>query len=330
MAGEIPGVRYWFDQNLPGWRAPGRANIPVGRDALVPGAYFPDATNTGLLTPVSALTILTGTQTYSTTSPRIVSNTRFQGIVNVSGSNITFRNCLFEGDSSGQNSVFTRYATASNIAFEDCLFRPAFPRDVSNNLLGRGWTARRCEFRGAVDGCDPVPVAGAARVDCALYGCWIHDLAGFLTTTQTSGYTHNDGIQWQGGLGLTLIGNRIEGYLDPNLGDFSSSPSGDNSTSAIMINNLTMPGEMDFQKNWIDGGVVGINMLGDPGAFPAGANPPNRIIDNHFGFDYSSGSNNAIRCIDASQVFTLTGNYRWFKAGDPFDTSTPFNTRVNG
>jgi hypothetical protein len=303
---------------------------PVGRDQLVPGEYFPDASNTGLLDP-SVLTTQTGNVTYSTTTARVIENVRFQGVVYVTGSNIEFRNCMFEGvgDNSASNSVVTRYATTSNIVFVDCLFVPRFKSDIKNNLLGRGWTARRCEFRGAVDGCGAAPVSGGARVDVALEGCWIHDLGGWNTTSQADGFTHNDGIQWHGGLGLRLLGNRIEGFLDPAVGNYPG-PNAGHSTSAIMINNLTMPGEMDFRKNWIDGGVVGINMLGVPGAFPAGANPPNQIIGNHFGFDYSSGQNNAIRCTSSAQVFTLTDNFRWFKAGDPFDTSTPFNVRVNG
>jgi hypothetical protein len=330
MSDPIPNVRYWYDKNTPGWRAPGRPTLSVGRDQLIPGNYFPDGSNTGLLSSYLGFTVVSTGITYSTTSPRIISNTRYTSTVTVTGSNITFRNCLFEGPASGAftNIVNLRFATTSNIVFEDCLFSPQTPSDAVNNIFGRGYTLRRCELRRAVDGASVVPAVGGTRTDVVMEGCWIHDLGGFNTTTQADGFTHNDGIQWHGGLGLRLLGCRIEGFLDPTISD--PGPQGNNSTSIVMINNLVDPGEMHFEKNWFDGGVVGINMLGDPGAFPAGASPPNAIIDNHFGFDYSSGQNNAIRCISTAQVFTLTGNHRWFVAGDPFDTSTPFNTRVNG
>jgi hypothetical protein len=226
--------------------------------------------------------------------------------------------------------VNLRYASTARIVFEDCTFRPQTPSDIANNVYGRGYTLRRCDLSAAVDGASVVPAVGGTRTDVVMEGCWIHDLGGWDTTTQADGYTHNDGIQWHGGLGLRLVGNRIEGFRDPAIGEPNPSLPNGHTTSIVMVNNLAMPGEMYFEKNWFDGGVVGINMLGDPGAFPAGANPANAIIGNHFGFDYSSGQNNAIRCIDSSQVFTLTGNYRWFKAGDPFDTTTPFNVRVNG
>lgn len=331
MVDPIANVRYWYDQNLPGWRAPGRESLPVGRDQLVPGEYFPDGSNTGLLTDPADFLLRTTTITYSTTAPRVITDTRYACVVNVPGTDITFRNCLFEGPVAGTtNIVNLRYSTTARIVFEDCLFVPQTPSDVTNNVYGRGYTLRRCDLRGAVDGASVVPAVGGTRTDVVMEGCWIHDLGGWVTTNQPDGYSHNDGIQWHGGFGLRLLGNRIEGFLDPDIGDPNPALPGGHSTSAVMINNLVMPGEMDFEKNWFDGGVVGINMLGDPGAFPAAAVPPNRIVDNHFGFNYSSGSNNAIRCIDSSQVFTLTGNHRWFIAGDPFDTSTPFNVRVNG
>jgi len=326
----IPNVIYGYNHLTPGWLAPGRPTLTIGRDQLVPGNYFPDSTNAGLLTPPSALTIVTGNQTISTTNPQVITDQRYQGAVFLTGANKTFRNCMFEGNGIDSNSVLCRYATSTNNVFEDCLFAARIPSDQSNNLLGRGWTARRCEFRQAVDGCGAAPINGGVRTDVVLEGCWIHDLGGFLTTTQPDGFTHNDGIQWHGGAGLRMVGNRIEGFLDPTIGDPNPALPGGHSTSAIMINNLTMPAEMHFEKNWIDGGVVGINMLGIPGAFPAGAVPPNAIIDNHFGFNYSSGQNNAIRASSSAIVFTLTGNHRWFVSGDPFDTSTPFNVRVNG
>ena len=331
------------------WRRRGRADITVNsRSSLVWGTYLPDATTAGLADPSLVTTIIPGNITYSNPSstPKIISNTEFQGYVYIQGAYYKFINCRFVGPvSPTMGTVQTRYAVTHNIEFEDCHFEPRGKNYHSGNLQGRGWKALRCDFSGGIDGCGPAVVDGGTRIDVTIQQCYIHDLLRYCPDPNqpSDNQSHADAIQWAGGLGLTLLGNRIEGLLDTSIGstfqpgtyDGNGKLTGGHqfypnpvSTSAIMINalsNVIQPGELIMQKNWIRGGFVGVNSIGTPSAWLSADGSD--ISENHFKNDQGYGSNN--RWVGkASQVgLSIHDNYVWLT--DPLDNSTPINPKVN-
>lgn len=329
---------------------------PSGREVLVAGAYLPDAATTGL---VAATTSTQSTNiTYGDTSaaPKLVENVRFECKVTVSGKHYTFRNCDFVGPVAGltESMVQLRYATSEDNHFEDCRFRPQTPTDGVNGIQGRGFTALRCDVSGSVDGIDPAPADGGTRTDVVIQQCYIHDLLRYCPYGgQSDGQTHSDAIQWMGGLGLTLIGNRIEGLIDTSEGTGWGAATWTDGThtvltgghpyypnpvsmSALMINALggtIQPGELVMQKNWIRGGVVGINSIGVPNAF---LSADGTIIDgNHILQDQSSGSGGYRWYGKAGQsaidnAITAGTNWAW-NLSDPLSTATPITGwKVNG
>jgi hypothetical protein len=257
-----------------------------------------------------------------------------------------------------------------NIRFIDCTFKPANADHLTHIILGHHFTATRCEFTGGVDGVDPVPEASlTARLDVKLEGCWIHDLAYFSPdsahqSNPADNKTHNDCIQWQGGAGLTLVGNRIEGFVSPTLGQ-AMNPSVDSGGSHISGNSLypylyhangvapirastsyPVLGELTCLKNWFSGGAIGLNMAAAaPGGVGSFTTDDGSIIaENKFGWDFLSGTDYIINK-KSSQVFTVRDNVRWGGSHapwfhgdvvsglthnedviDPWDISVPFNT----
>lgn len=277
---------------------PGRTSRALGgRNSLVWGTYIPNASNTGH-TFSSPTATYTANQSYNDTgaaSPaKVIEGVRFSCKVTVQGKNYVFRNCLFDGAVAGATEAMVqlRYASSESNLFEDCTFAAQTPNDLVNSIQGRGFTLRRCNISGSVDGVDPAPVDGGTRVDVEIWQCYIHDLLRFSpTATQADNQTHSDAIQWMGGLGLTLRGNRIEDKIDITKGTGNSA--GQNGTAALMINALggtIQPGELDMQKNWIRGGMVGINSIGVPNAFLSADG--SIITGNRIMNDQTAGTNN--------------------------------------
>jgi hypothetical protein len=313
------------------------------RDALVAGTYCPDATTTGRLT--TDQTLVTTDQTYSGTTAAVIENQRFQGYVYLTGSNKTFKNCVFEGPLNPSHaSVTATYAGSSNNLFVDCTFKPRGKTDTTDTIIGRGFTLLRCDLSYGVDGLGAAPQAGGTRCDVVVQQCWVHDLLYFSpSNTHPDNQTHNDIIQWHGGAGLTIRGNRLDGFCAPDVGDANRKATYDSngkqtgghpfypnpvSMSVLMVNQQStlLPSELVMEKNWIDGGAIGINMLGVPTAFPAPAS--SSITNNWAGYKFGYGQNYFI-VGKAAQTYTLTGNHRW-NSTNPLDTSVNFNTRLNG
>lgn len=320
--------------------------VPTGRSGLVAGNYLPGPGNTGLL-DASLLQTVSSNVTYSDQSSavKVIENKRFQGYVYLTGKNYYFRNCLFEGPANASTaSVIARYATSSGNVFEDSTFRPRTVTNNSANIIGRGFTLNRVDVSGGVDGVNPAPVDGGTRVDVTITGTWIHGLARFSPdSNQSDNQSHSDAIQWAGGAGLTLIGNRIESILDTSIGSKFAPATYDGAgkltgghpfypnpvaMSALMVNALggkIQPSELTMKRNWIRGGFVGINMLGVPSAWPT--NDGSVIEQNWFLNDQGYGSNHRMLAT-SGPVLTIRDNYAW-DLGSPLSAATAVSPRVN-
>ncbi len=343
-------VQEWL-RTSNGWESRGRLIRTVNsRSSLVYGTYLPDSSTTGIMS--APTTTITTNSTYSDTSGtiKLIEDTEFQGHVYVTGKNYTFRNCFFSGPVAGitDSIVQLRYASSSGNRFEDCTFCPQTATNGVNCLQGRGFVALRCNVYGSIDGIDPAPADTDTRVDVEIQQCYIHDLVRYCPYAgQSDNQTHTDAIQWMGGLGLTLRGNRIENLLDTVKGTGWSAPTYDGNsvltgghsfypshpvgTAAVMINalnNVIQPGELIMQKNWIRGGAVGINSLGVALAWNSNDGITD-ISDNWILNDQGFGTNN--RWVGkASQTGLSFGtNYLW-NTSSPLDTSTILSTfKVN-
>lgn len=254
--------------------SPGKVSRTLGgRNALVWGAYIPNASTTGH-------TFGSPSQTFSTTqnlndtgsgSPaKTFTSARFSCKSIIQGKNYIFRDCLFDGPVAGlgESMVQLRYATSENNLFEDCTFAAQTPTELVNGIQGRGFILKRCNLYCVVDGVEPAVADGGTRADVEIWQCYIHDLLRYSPSgTHSDNQTHSDAIQWMGGAGLKLRGNRIEGKIDITKG--TGNVAGQNGTAFLMINsNIGVnPGELDMQNNWGRGGTVGVNSIGVPTAF---------------------------------------------------------------
>ncbi|PFG15656.1 putative xylan-binding protein with Ca-dependent carbohydrate-binding module [Propionicimonas paludicola] len=321
------------------------AEIASKRASLVPGSYFPDATNTGLI-DARVLQSVEGNVTYSDqgSQVKVIENKRFRGYVYLTGKNYLFRNCLFEGPANPQYAaVIARYATSSGNVFEDSTFKPRGINYYNGTINGRGFTLKRVELTGAVDGANPSVADGGTRVDVTITGSWIHDLLRWSPDpTHSDNQSHSDGIQWMGGLGLTLIGNRIEGLLDTSVSswgpatyDASGKMTGGHpfypnpvNGETLMVNayqNKIQPGELTMRKNWIRGGAVGLNMLGATSAWAK--SDGSAIEENWFLNDQGYGKNHRM-VAKSTQVISTSTNYVW-DLRNPLSKATAVSIRVN-
>jgi len=242
------------------------------RAALVPGSYRPDASTTGLIDP-SVLQDVTGVSVFDdSATQKTIWNKRFLDRVEIKGSGFTFRNCLFAGPvtadltKNGTESLGLQVTDnrAIGLVVKDSTFLPQTPSRYSNNILGHDFSLYRVDSSGAVDGASPTGSAAPnQQVDVAIYASYIHDLVKFTDPGHSDGVSHSDGIQWAGGTDLTLIGNRIDGWLKKGVGVVG--PTEDAvSTSAMMFNKQggSSPGQLVMRNNWFTGGVVGLNLIG--------------------------------------------------------------------
>jgi hypothetical protein len=174
---------------------PGR---PAGRPAGWPGPA-----NTGVV-PGTALTVVTGDQTFSGTGETIVGK-EFRGFVRVTGKNITFRNCIFRGRATSGNNALLDTEQGTNTVIEDSEFVPANPAATIDNIAARNTSIYRANIHGGVDGVK-------ANRNTLIQDSWIHDMTWFASDpNQGGGATHNDGVQsFAGEFNVVLRHNRID------------------------------------------------------------------------------------------------------------------------
>lgn len=341
------GLTYWAQGT--NWVSRGRASISAGpaRAALVPGDFFPDASTVGITSVRSALTVSTGSTLTFSTPGETVRDKWFQQYVDVAAANVTFENCWFSGPNAAQNRAVVNCTNAavSNAQFTDCTFAPQVLGSGTNNVYGHHYTLTRCELKWATDCASVVSrdVAGQ-RAEVVIEGSWLHHPTFFSPDPlQNSNATHNDLIQWHGGKGLTLTGNRFDGFYNPDAGNSFEPNVVDGSgnhvsgnqyypsqctTSCLLLikaGSRDAPDEMVATKNWFNGGGACLVLSSSTTSFlTAGSS----ITANFFGTDMRNGADFGVLATTA-QVFTLTGNHRW-NPNSPFDTSTSFNIRKAG
>jgi hypothetical protein len=310
--------------------------VTTGRDSLIPEAFFPNATNTGHITPTGQMAVVSGNVSWdSEHDGATITKTRFTGRLTLNTQNITFKDCIFEGyiaNSTTSFCVWPNGIRCLNIKFIDCTFKPAVPDHGTHIIMGHHFTLTRCDLSGGVDGVSVVAPSGTSlRADVRVEGSWIHDLAyfspdSFHNTNPADNQTHNDSVQWGAGIGFAIVGSRVEGFADPTIGDASTVSSDSGTTHLggnkqypnLAVGSGVLPvlagsgypalGEFVCLGNWFSGGSIGLNVYAATAAFTT--NDGSIIDRNKFGYDWLNGVNDVIY-LKSGQVIQLGTNYRW-------------------
>jgi hypothetical protein len=308
--------------------------ITPTRDNLIPGDFFPDATNTGHITPRNQMTVVTGNLSWGVEHDNmVITKTVFTGRVQLNCINILFIDCIFEGGAglgTGSFAVWCSGLRCLNIEFRDCTIKPVNPDRQTHCISGHHFTLTRVDSSGGVDTLSVVaPNNSTIRADVFVIGSWLHDMAYFSPdAAHSDNQTHNDSCQWTSGKGLTYLGSRVEGFADPNIGNVLE-PSVDNGTTHISGNKVypklcvasgiacisggttySPLGELKVQKSWFSGGSVGINVFAAAAAGYLMTADGSVIEDCFFGWDWLSGQDNVIY-LQNSQPITVRNNWRW-------------------
>jgi hypothetical protein len=257
--------------------------------------------NIGLL-PISLTNSTGGTITYSG-SNLLIENIKFLRRVIVTGQNITFKNCWFAGEANPATGnqlvlVWVRN-TASNVLLEHCLFKPQTPNsEWGDGLFGHNFTVRYSRFMHTIDGIGVNHFTNGQPASATIEGNLISDLAFWSPyPSQPDNRTHNDCIQLHNVIdGVTIRGNVLRASLAPHVGNWAPGEWGtasilNGATTSLFANTL-------IEKNWISGGITGINF----GVKDTATNLD--IVGNRWGRDFRNGP---ATYVQKSSNFHFTG-----------------------
>lgn len=274
--------------------------VVIGSMALPAASEKPDSTNTGAS---GTLTPLYGDQTI-TTANYTLSDRDIYGRVIVRAAGFTMTNCRVRGTTSSTADalVDVRHASVSGAVIEDCTITPDTPNIYWTGIIGHDFTATRCNIYGSVDGFGVYNTNNqSAQTNVLIVGCYVHDLHCYTPCSyQPDNKTHNDGIQIQGGGGVTITGCTFDASPGP------TSVAGVNCTGAIMVTpNVSACPNMTFSDNWLDGrDAAAIINISDKGK---GTATTANITGNRFG----RGSTGYMMLLDVALTFpglpTATG-----------------------
>jgi len=267
-------------------RPAGRPSKPAATHTSAPRTGKPGASNTGVPAGTQ-LTVVSGNQTFSA-SGQTISGKDFHGYVKVTGSNITFKDCIFRGGTPSGNNALLDTESATNTVVEDSEFVPLHPAATIDGVWTTNTKLYRVNIHGTVDGMK-------AGNNTLVQDSWIHDTSWFASDpNQGGGPTHNDGVQaFDGVSGVTLRHNTIDlsTSKDPNAAL-------QDSASNVIVDN-----------NWLDGGGCILNFADHGHSLPGLS-----VTNNRF------GRHSAFQCpILLSNLLSLaqnTGNV-WADTGTP-------------
>jgi hypothetical protein len=269
-------------------------STPVNtRDDLVVGTYKPDANTTGVLPAVTRST-LSGTQTI-TTAGTTLKDLNITGRVLVRAANVTITNCYITGGTAPTTEtglIDCNHSAASNCKVTDCTLAPDVPSVYYTGIIGHDYVAKRVNTYWIVDGFGVYNNnAGfqSGPTNVQILGSYVHDMYYYTPDpTHTDQRTHNDAIQVQGGSGTQIIGNNLQAFCSPTVGngwDPAASPSPDPYYPSVTgqaigyTPNVSAIVGCTIQSNWLNYGAASITcILGSFAASDIGT-----ISDNQFG-----------------------------------------------
>lgn len=216
-------------------------------------------------------------------------------------------------------AVTNQQAVASygrtNVVIEDSEIEAVRPSTfLGNGIHGSGYTLRRVDISGTVDGAGIFSTTGAANV--VIENSYIHDLyVGAYDYGKSCGPSHTDGIQIHYGSAMIIRNNTLR----PN----SITPQVANAAIMVNQNSSYYTSDVTIEGNWIDYGACSIN-ANDGGKVPTIQSL--KILNNRFGKNQSTSPKCAMIITAATRAdpgYSVTGN-TWE------DGSTPAPTVTNG
>lgn len=224
---------------------------------LVPGSYQPGPTTTGVpagtvlsvISPGGTAPILTVDEAYVEANGGRGGDGRFYlenkdilAQLRINTNNVTVRKCRIRGykNSASTSLPFVRlYQTGvTGTVLEDCTISPdSANREVGQNAVqGFGFTARRCQVTGVVDGFvlmngDPVIIEA----------CYVNNLIYYAVDPAQTDGSHNDCVQVEGGIGHTILGCY---FVAPD----------ENNAAIQVTQNDGLTQQLVISKNWMGGG----------------------------------------------------------------------------
>src|SRR5262245_4712521 len=236
------------------------ASKPKPPATPAPRTGKPGANNTGVIAGTH-LTVVTGSKTYSG-SGQVISGKDFHGYVKVTGSNITFKNCIFRGGTPSGNNALLNTESGTNTIVEDSEFVPLHPAATIDGVWTKNTKLYRVNIHGSVDGIK-------AGSNTLVQDSYIHDMSWFASDpNQGGGATHNDGVQsFADSSGITVRHNNI---------DMSTTKDGNAAWQDASPNSTV-------DNNWLDGGGCTLNFA-DQGATLTGLVVTNNRFGRHSEF----------------------------------------------
>ena len=200
----------WYQKGYP-------AFVPSGvDDGFMVGVTEATEANTGVLADVTR-ELYVGPSLIDGTSdpdfPLLIVSKDINKLLTVRSGYVKFLNCLFTGGpgtfDTGQ--VDCRAAGVLRVTFERCDFIPAATSYYLNAVIGHHMTVYRCYAERIVDFVGSYNTH-AARTDNFVWGNYVKNFVRYDVDHAHTDGTHNDFVQHQGGIGLSIKGNTALGY----------------------------------------------------------------------------------------------------------------------
>ncbi|MFY0407476.1 hypothetical protein [Solicola sp. PLA-1-18] len=213
----------------------------------------------------------------------VVDGLDVRGFVTVKASNVTIKNSIIRGRDvgpKGKGALIAAYGDHTDLVIKDSTLAATYPSMYVDGLKGRNFTASRLDISKVVD--TAVIFGGTSTT---IVDSWLHDNLHYATgdTTHSDGKTHDDNIQIEGGSGISIANNRIEGS--------------DNAAIMITQNYSRTSGVQVVDNLLVDGGCT-VNMT-EQGKGPI---LDFTILDNKFGPSAHFGTTCPMRIPRSSSV----------------------------
>jgi hypothetical protein len=254
-----------------------------------------------------------GTVTLST-SGMVYENKEVFGFINVTGPNITIRNCYVHGGKSRGGTLITVASTlVQNLVVENCTLKPDYNSINSQGIHGWRYTARWNNVSNVVDGfgvyyASPnYKTEPPGTADVVIEGNWVHDIYCDIDYGHTGDHiTHNDCVQLHGGGNVTIRGNNFVCNPGPTAvlttSDLGVQTGG---MSCVMVTpnvDYGYAGNVLIENNWLDYGsaCLNLNATGNPDTVSSVT-----VLNNRFG-RHGTRSTSAQVANDAMSPYRIT------------------------
>jgi hypothetical protein len=210
------------------------AAADVAPDAAGPACTAkPDVTSTGVPANV-ALTQITQDVTV-TQDGTVIDAQDIHGFLTIQASHVTVKRSIVRGRATTATTAIIRIDSGTDILLEDTEVAADTPSVDLDGVWGSGFTARRMNIHGGVDG---MKLGDDSLVECS----YVHDLVEFASDpNQGGGATHNDCIQILSGTNITIRMNQLVAAKSDN--------------SAIQVTqDFGLVSNLLVDTNWADGG----------------------------------------------------------------------------